>query len=540
MNRTQRSLAFAAALALLLPIAAANAAAPDWSNGKVVTLDVKLKGDLTPGHLKQLERIGDVTATQPKNDSVKLKVKPSDVKQVKELPFVEAAKVSGGGSAQTMVGINVVLKQDINAALLKELGKYGRVLNTYEQIDALTMKVRQGDLESIQRLPFVAAANEDATRETGPVPSVISDTTGGMSTWNLDLIDITSEPGSGKREVDQDGSGVYVAVLDTGLLKTWRAYFPTERIATQFGAAFGGGGGEVGNVSRQPNKWETDQDSHGTHVTSTIIGYKAGANVIQGVAPMAEIIPVKVLNQNGSGWSSVVAAGITYVADLKASGELGSRPVVINMSLGGSRLDAMEKAAIDYAIQEGVIIVASAGNSGLRGMGYPGAYTPVISVAAAGWGGEWSDWDARPLTWWYDSDVDEEEPGIYITDFSSRALPDKLVDGKPQDLDIAAPGSWILGPYQTNGQLSWYFLGGTSMASPHIAGVVALMAQCRSTLSPTEAETTLESTARPINHDSLEVRGPNGVLKTVTWGPNATGSGLVNVPAVLNAVCSGS
>ena len=83
---------------------------------------------------------------------------------------------------------------------------------------------------------------------------------------------------------------------------------------------------------------------------------------------MANIIPVKVLNQNGSGWSSVVAAGISYVGDLKA-GPLKDYPVVINMSLGGPVLDAVEKAAIDYAIAQGVIIVTSAGNEGSLGMG---------------------------------------------------------------------------------------------------------------------------------------------------------------------------
>ena len=82
--------------------------------------------------------------------------------------------------------------------------------------------------------------------------------------------------------------------------------------------------------------------------------------------------------------SALQAAGIDYVTDLKESGKLGSAPVVINMSLGGSQLDAVEKAAIDYAIGEGVIIVAAAGNEGEAGMGYPGAYEPVISAAAIG------------------------------------------------------------------------------------------------------------------------------------------------------------
>jgi hypothetical protein len=57
---------------------------------------------------------------------------------------------------------------------------------------------------------------------------------------------------------------------------------------------FGGGGGEVGWVSEQPNKWEHDQDSHGTHVTSTVIGYNLGATHINGVAPMTTIIPVNI------------------------------------------------------------------------------------------------------------------------------------------------------------------------------------------------------------------------------------------------------
>src|SRR3990170_776049 len=92
------------------------------------------------------------------------------------------------------------------------------------------------------------------------------------------------------------------------------------------------------------NNWEHDQNSHGTHVTSTILGYNLRGTPVNGVAPMATIIPVKVLNQNGSGWSSVIAQAITYVTDLHI-GELAGSPMVINMSLGGATLDAIEKAA---------------------------------------------------------------------------------------------------------------------------------------------------------------------------------------------------
>ena len=173
------------------------------------------------------------------------------------------------------------------------------------------------------------------------------------------------------------------------------------------------------------------------------------------------------------------------MADLK-DGSLANNRLIIDMSLGSVYLDAVEKAAIDYAISKGVIIVASAGNNSKYGMGYPGAYAPVISVAASGWAGEWMN------NYWLNSMFDPY-PNIpslyYITDFSSQALPE-------QDLDVTAPGSWIVGPYQVNmGQLSYYFLSGTSMASPHVAGTVALMAQKNPALTAAQAETILEESA---------------------------------------------
>lgn len=317
-----------------------------------------------------------------------------------------------------------------------------------------------------------------------------------------------------------------MAVLDTGLVDSWRQYFPQERIATQYAISFGGGGGEVGWVSTQPNKWEHDQNSHGTHVTSTILGYSLLGTPVNGVAPKATVIPVKVLNQNGSGWSSVVARGIVYVADLKA-GPLADYPVIINMSLGGPVLDAVEKAAIDYAISKGVIIVASAGNSGTAGMGYPGAYAPVISVAASGWTGEWQS----GRTWWYLGDVAEptNPADFYITTFSSRQLPG-------QDLDVAAPGSWVVGPYQTNsGQLSYYFLGGTSMASPHVAGIVALMAQKNPALTAAQAESILEGSAISLDPGCRNVLTPYGTTSNICWGADATGAGLATADAALAA-----
>jgi subtilisin family serine protease len=407
------------------------------------------------------------------------------------------------------VGANILLNTAITDDILAELGGFGKVNDLIVEINAITMRTTLSQLPAIEALPYVDFVGTDAERKGAPIDTVlVEDFSVGLSTWNLDVINITYGPGFTTRAVAEDGSGVFVAVLDTGLVSLWRSYFPEERIAMEYGIAFGGGGGDQGTVSTQPDKWQHDTNSHGTHVTSTIIGYSFQGTPVTGVAPMATIIPVKVLNQNGSGWSSVIARGILYVAELK-EGPLADYPVVINMSLGGPGMDTVEKAAIDYAINAGVIIVASAGNEGELGMGYPGAYAPVISVASAGWVYEWA---VGP--WWYALDVvDPNNPAeFYISDFSSWAYPG-------QDLDLSAPGSWIVGPYNTNlGQLMYYFLGGTSMASPHVAGTVALMAQKYPALTASQAESILE-----------------GSVFVLPISAQLTGAGLLDAAAALNA-----
>lgn len=435
-----------------------------------------------------------------------------------------------GAAPNKNIAINVALSYDINDELLADIGLHGKVKVVMPEIRALTMQVRVSELAVIRALPYVASANPDAERHAAPVDAVAATNfLNGINTWDQDAINVT-EFGAGRVETFT-GEGVYVAVLDTGLVDTWRAYFPQERIAEEYGIAFGGGGMEMGNISEQPNKWEHDQNSHGTHVTSTILGYSLLGTPVNGVAPMATIIPVKVLNQNGSGWSSMIAAGITYVTNLKIN-ELADAPVVINMSLGGPTLDAVEKAAIDYAVENGVIIVASAGNEGEAGMGYPGAYAPVISVAASGWIGEWLPVGNR--AWWNNQNVpDPTNPAdYYITDFSSRELEDE-----EQDLDVAAPGSWVVGPYKVNSgmTLSYYFLGGTSMASPHVAGIAALMMQKDSSLNQETVEGILTGAAIPLPAGCRTVQGPAGPAVETCWGKDATGAGLITADVALAA-----
>lgn len=435
-----------------------------------------------------------------------------------------AAVTSLPAHAGRTIGINVLLNTDVNDTLVADLSRYGRVGNRLLSIDAVTMAIDEANLDAIRALPYVAAANPDAERNGAPVDTVAASSfANGINTWDNDAVNVT-QFGTRTRQVAYDGTGVYVAVLDTGLLDSWRKYFPQERIATQFAKAFGGGGGFNGTVSEPTNKWEHDQNSHGTHVTSSVLGYSLNGTSINGVAPRATVIPVKVLNQNGSGWSSVIARGITYVADLKKSGALGASPVVINMSLGGSILDAVEKAAVDYAIANGVIIVASAGNNGSAGMGFPGAYAPVVSVAAAGWVGQWVN-----NSWWNSRDVPESAGAeqFYIAGFSSRQK-------AGQDLDVVGPGHWIVGPYQVNsGKTSYFYLSGTSMSAPHVAGIAALMMQKNPSLTQGMVESIMESAAKPMAAGCVSALAPGGATEATCWGTDAVGHGFITADSAL-------
>src|SRR3989441_11253033 len=126
---------------------------------------------------------------------------------------------------------------------LAELTTLGTVTDENPELNALLMATKAGNLSAIQALPYVAGANPDAERGDAPLDALaVSDFTGGLSTWDMDAINVTVSPFRSTRgTLGFTGDGVYVGVLDTGLLDNWRSYFPAGRIATQFAIAFQGG-----------------------------------------------------------------------------------------------------------------------------------------------------------------------------------------------------------------------------------------------------------------------------------------------------------
>jgi subtilisin family serine protease len=426
-------------------------------------------------------------------------------------------------------------------------------------------------------------------------------TASGYSTWDADLINI--------ERVTQTGRGVYVAVLDTGLVPNWRDYFPTQRVAVHLGTGFEqsiafrtrsganpcGLDVEVGPL-RQTTWVGSTGSTHGTHVASTIIGYNyqspndalAGFPLppiqVRGIAPDVTIIPVKVLADyqvppapqcpdpaaaaGGHvvfGTSAMVAAGLDYVTNLAIA---GYRPMVVNMSLGGDALEPVEQAALDRAIANGVIVVAAAGNEGEAGMSYPGAYAPVISAGSVGWTGEWLSPGSGPRyrMWWLqypDAPIapnsgNTSDPTVvsevYVSDFSSRAI-----TARGQQLDVLAPGSWVRGPFAGDpgfNHLPWwsngagslrgrnsgnfFYVGGTSMATPHVASIAALMLQKKPSLKQAQVESLMKSTALVIPAASSRFVFDFDHFADIVWDTDcagqpcdAVGAGLIRADAAL-------
>ncbi len=194
-----------------------------------------------------------------------------------------------------------------------------------------------------------------------------------------------------------------------------------------------------------------DDHYHGTHVAGTIGALDNGIGVV-GVAPGARLWAVKVLSSSGSGYSSQIVAGIDWVAANAATIE------VANMSLGGAGFSQAEYDAIQGAVNAGVAFAVAAGNDDDNALNYsPGGFDNVLSVSAL------ADFDGIPGG--LGSPTCRTDQDDTLADFSNWG---------PQ-VDIAAPGVCILSTYPLE-QGEYGTISGTSMASPHAAGALSLLA----------------------------------------------------------------
>lgn len=270
-----------------------------------------------------------------------------------------------------------------------------------------------------------------------------------QSSWGLDRIDQMSLPLNKTYNYQFDGSGVNAYIVDTGLNDTHEEF--ANRVKPGFSAILDG-------------KGTTDCKGHGTHVAGTLGGKTYG------VAKNVNIIPVKVFDCNGNSSLSGILAGIDWII------QNGRLPAVINMSLGASVNNTFDQAAA-AAFNAGFVVVASAGNyAGLACNQSPAREPSVITVGS--------------------SDIDDAKS--YYSNFGVC-------------VDLFAPGSNIPSAWiGSNSAINT--ISGTSMSSPHVAGVAALYLQSNPKASPQQITYALLNSTQAKLIGNLGVSSPNRLL----------------------------
>ena len=277
----------------------------------------------------------------------------------------------------------------------------------------------------------------------------------GGNNWGADLVKAPEAWAHG-----YTGKGVVVAVVDTGV--DYNHEDLKNNIWTNSKEIPGNGIDDDGNGYVDDNYgWNfadknnntLDNNGHGTHVSGTIAGENNNYGVT-GIAYDAKIMPVKVLDESGSGSYTSIAKGIRYAVNNGAN--------VINLSLGGAYSIPTLESAIDYASSKGVIVVMAAGNDGGSSPDYPASYASKSGIAVGA--------------------VDRNNN---LADFSNRS-------GTNQISYVTAPGVKVYSSVPNN-QYATY--SGTSMAAPHVAGVVALMLSANSKLTDAQVREIVADTA---------------------------------------------
>ena len=326
-------------------------------------------------------------------------------------------------------------------------------------------------------------------------------------------------------EIETGSQSVVVAVLDTGVsahpdnLDNLNMSLGADLISDLFTA--GDDDGVDFDASDPGDQSQPGQSSfHGTHVAGTIGASTNNDIGGAGVAWAVTIMPVRVLGQGG-GTSFDIIQGLRWAAGL--SNATGSTPAinadVINLSLGGGGFSMQEQSLYNEIRDLGIVVVAAAGNDGTDAPSYPASYDNVLSVSASTIQDLLADYSQ------FGSSIDVAAPGgETATDFNGDGLPDGVLSNLFQGL---TPDQPILS-----------FLAGTSMATPHLAGVVALMKSQFPEMTPDQLDNALSTgqITKDVAGDGAAVRndsfgfGRIDALKAVQWARMMAGGGAVSTP----------
>ena len=330
-----------------------------------------------------------------------------------------------------------------------------------------------------------------------------------------------------------DGTGVGVAVIDSGISDHPDLHDPAT-----------GASRVVYSESFVPGTDTHDGYGHGTHVAGIIGGNgTVSAGYITGVAPHVNLISLKVLDSNGAGSDSYVIAAIQRAIELKDTYNIR----VINLSLGRPVYESFTQdplcQAVEAAWQQGIVVVAAAGNWGRDNdfgtygyglIGVPGVDPSVITVGAMNTLGTAPKSDDVLTTY--------SSKGPTMVDHIVK--PDLVAPGNKIE-SLMAPGNTLAGEEpqnvvnpaeygDTTGQPSYMALCGTSMATPVVAGTAALLIQQDPTLTPDTIKARLMKTAdKAFPTQSIIVDPTTGQSFTENYDLFAVGAGYLDIPAAL-------
>ena len=318
--------------------------------------------------------------------------------------------------------------------------------------------------------------------------------------WGVMRTDAYHPSANDAYEAGFRGAGVSIGILDTGI----DLDHPDLDVDVDRGLNCMEGGG-------QPE----DGHGHGTHVAGTAAAQLNGIGVI-GVAPEATVVPIKVLDDSGVGTDATVICGVDYLTGLAIDGDPTNDIPIANMSLGeqgavGTCSDGGLHQAICQSAAAGVTYVVAAGNSSIDASGFvPASYSEVITVSAM------VDLDGQPGgaggCYFF---IYCDDSFAFFSDFGSV-------------VDVTAPGvqvhsTWKNGGYQTS--------DGTSMASPHVAGVAALVKGANPSASPADIRAILVGRGECPDGSGVEAGDePQDCMGQGNWSgdPDGIAEPLVN------------